>query len=266
MSACGKVSRTRFAAWAASRAGWADISLGITLHTTVTCWPFSAKSRAATHPSPPLFPLPHSTMKRGLSSGRALSMNWSFSLSNASSSIEIFFSAMRCALWARKRPARSMSSARGVPRFAISRSRCTTSATSRMGAFSPLAAYGERAFRYACTSCGSVVFALAGLVEGSVAAGMPRSFSQSRAYSCPAFAPVQNTAWMSAVSNMSFRLLGTTLRMEASLAPSISHEAATSHSAMPRRNSKSFLSSTVRGTGSSKTAASARQNLFWGCP
>ena len=97
-------------------------------------------------------------------------------------------------------------------------------------------------------------------------AGMPRSFLQSRAYSWPAFAPVQNTAWMSAVSSMRFRSLGTTLRMEASLAPFISHEAATSHSAMPRRSSRSFLSATVRGAGSSKTAASTRQNLFWGWP
>ena len=59
---------------------------------------------------------------------------------------------------------------------------------------------------------------------------------------------------------------GTGLRMDASAAPSISQRISTSHSASPFDSSSASRASGVRGTACPKTAASAGQNRFCGCP
>lgn len=180
---------------AASRAGWARRSCGSFAQTMLTGRPASASMRAATHPSPPLLPLPQSTTTRDASRARrrapscpargssegcgqersfvsfvpVVSLVLLVSVGSFASSRNASILAMaRCAIHA---PARSMRVESGVPALAIACSSLTTSGTSRRGASDAAAAAASG--RYASTSASSPMAAFAGLVEGSCTQAIP---------------------------------------------------------------------------------------------
>lgn len=135
---------------------------------------------------------------------------------------------------------------------------------------------GANASRYAAMSRSRPIAAFAGLVDGNPTCGTESPARSSngvhnRRYSCVALAPVVATNAMREPRISGTGSFGTALAIDASEAPSISHSAMTSHSAMPCRNANARRESGVSpgassgSVGSANTAAITGQNRLRGC-